>query len=287
MNYKTIAHRTSQVASRISHIALLLLTATAAQAECLLFDMSAREPVFRSNEKVTYTLSYTIMGAWINVGEVDFLTTLKDKEKRPFYHIEVNGKTYPFFDKFCPVRDYFATKIDAETLQPFYMQRNIDEDGYRRNSTGHYNWRDTVIYTTTQRIDKPQPVKLDTLRLTPCTFDVVSLFYYYRCCDFSKMREKTTYIVQLAMDNEVYNISYKLLGREEVKVKGVGKFRTLKFSGTLIAGSVFTGKEQVFFWVTDDDNRVPVYVEAPIKIGSIRVRIQSWENLKYAMKSKM
>ena len=266
---------------------LLLLTTATAQAECLLFDMSSREPVFRSGEKITYTLSYTVMGAWINVGEVEFLTTLKDKEKQPFYHIEVNGKTYPFFDKFFTVRDYFATKIDAKTLQPFYMQRNIDEGGYRRNSIGHYNWRDTVIYASTQRIDKPQPAKHDTLRLTPCTFDVVSIFYYYRCCDFSKMKQKTAYSVQLAMDNEVYNISYRLLGREEIKVKGVGKFSTLKFSGTLIAGSVFTGKEQVFFWVTDDDNRVPVYVEAPIKIGSIRVRIQSWENLKYAMKSKM
>jgi len=267
-------------------VALLLAASAGAQGDCLLFDMKSREPVFQSNEKVTYTLSYTVMGAWINVGEVEFLTTLKDKEKQPFYHIEVNGKTYPFFDKLFPVRDYFATKIDAKTLQPFFMQRKIDEDGYRRNSTGYYHWKDTVIYTTTQRLDKPQPEKRDTLRLTPCTFDVVSLFYYYRCCDFSKMKEKATYSVQLVMDNEVFNISYKLHGREEQKVKGVGKFSTLKFSGTLIAGSVFTGKEQVFFWVTDDENRVPVYVEAPIKIGSIRVRIQSWENLKYPMKSK-
>jgi hypothetical protein len=267
---------------------LLPCTAAFAQGECLLFDMSTREPVFKSGEKVTYTLSYTLMGAWINVGEAEFLTTLKEEKKRaPFYHVEVNGKSYPFFDKFFRVRDYFATKIDAKTLQPFYMQRNIDEGGYRRHSTGRYRWADTVIYTSTQRMDKPQPARYDTLRLTPCTFDVVSLFYYYRCCDFSKMREKSAYNVQLVMDDKVYNITYQLHGKEIVKVKGVGKFRALKFSGTLIAGSVFTGKEQVFFWVTDDGNRTPVYIEAPVIVGSIRARIKSWENLKFPMTSKL
>jgi hypothetical protein len=269
-------------------ILLLYAAAAFAQGDCLLFDMSAREPVFKSGEKITYTLSYTVMGAWINVGKVEFLTTLKEEEKRPpFFHIEVNGKTASFFDNFFTVRDYFSSKIDAKTLQPFYMQRNIDEGGYRRNSVGIYNWADTVIYTRSQRLDKPRPERRDTLRLTPCTFDVVSIFYYYRSCDFSKMKNKIPYNVQLVMDNEQYNITYMLHGREEVKVKDAGKFRALKFSATLIAGSVFTGKEQVYFWVTDDENRVPVYIEAPIKVGSIRARIKSWENLKHPLKSKL
>lgn len=264
---------------------LLLSVSTFAQGECLLFDMSAREPVFQSGEKVSYTLSYT-WGAWINVGEVEFATTKKEENKRQFYHVEVNGKTFKFFDAFFKVRDYFATKIDAKTLQPFYMRRDIDEGGYRRTSLGNYGWKDSAIYCFTQRLDKPRPAEYDTLKITPCTFDIVSLFYYYRCCDFSKMQEKTSYTIQLAMDNELYNIHYKLHGKEEIKVKGVGNFKTLKFSASLIAGSVFTGKEQLYFWVTDDENRVPVYVEAPIKIGSIRARLKTWENLKYPMTSK-
>ncbi|MDR0688119.1 MAG: DUF3108 domain-containing protein [Prevotellaceae bacterium] len=265
--------------------ALLPAGTAAAQGECLLFDLQGKEPVYQSGEKVTYTISYT-WGIWINVGEVEFLTSLVKSPQKPFYHIIVNGKTYPFFDNFFRVRDYFSTKIDAHTLAPFYMQRTIDEGGYRRTSTGRYNRQKSVIYSSTQRLDKRQPAKRDTLPLTPCTFDVVSIFYYYRCCDFSKMKTNTTYTVQLAMDNEVHSIRYKLYGKEDIYVRGVGKFRTLKFSASLIAGSVFTGKEQVFFWVTDDVNRVPVYVEAPIKVGSIRARIKTWENLKHHLAAK-
>ncbi len=272
----------------LSIAALLLTVQVFSQSNCLLFDMSNREPVFKSGEKITYLLSYTVMGIWTNVGEAEFMTKLKREKAsgRLFYHIEATGKTFSFFDKFFRVRDYFATKIDSKTLQPFYMQRNIDEGGYRRKSTGHFDWKNEVIRTSTQRLDKQRPEKRDTLRLLPCTFDVVSLFYYYRCCDFSKMKKNTTYNVRLAMDDQVYTISYKLHGREVQRVKGVGKFNTLKFSGTLIEGEVFKGDEQIFFWVTDDENRIPVYIEVPIIVGSLRARISQWENLKFPLSGK-
>jgi hypothetical protein len=270
-------------------IAILFFAGQAfSQSNCLLFDMSAREPVFRSGEKITYTLSYTVMGIWTNVGEAEFQTTLKkEKNRPPFYHIDANGKTFSFFDKVFRVRDNFVSRIDAKTLQPFYMQRNVNEGGYRRKSVGNFRWANGVIHTSTQRLDKQQPEKRDTLHLTPCTFDVVSLFYYYRCCDFSKIKKNTTYNVNLAMDDKVYTINYKLHGREKQKVKGIGKFNTLKFSATLIEGEVFTGEEQIFFWVTDDENRIPVYIEIPIIVGSIRARISKWENLKFPLDSKI
>jgi hypothetical protein len=270
----------------VPFIALTLLLAGAARGECLLFDASGREPAFQHGERVRYTLSYT-WGVWVNVGEVDFCTSLKREQGRALYHVEVSGKTYPFFDYFFKVRDYFSTKIDAQTLQPLYMQRSVDEGGYRRSSVGAYDWDSAVIHASTQRLDRQQPPRLSRLPLTPCTFDVVSIFYYYRCCDFSRMKVGATYSVQLAMDSEVHDIRYKLHGAEKIHVKGVGDFRALKFSASLIAGHVFSGEEQVFFWVTDDENRVPIYIEAPVRVGSIRARIKAWEKLKCPLRSKL
>ena len=271
----------------ITLLALLFSAQAFSQAQCLLFDMSQREPVFQSGEKITYTLSYIVAGMWVNVGEATFLTTRKVENRRPIYHIEVHGKTYPFFDRIFRIRDYFTTKIDAQTLKPFYMRRNIDEGGYRLTGFGHYDWDNSVIYTTTQRLDREQPARRDTLKLTPCTFDVVSIFYYYRSCDFSQMKERTPYSVQIVMDGKMYDIHYTLIGKEVLNVRGVGRFNTLRFSATPIAGTVFTGKERISFWITDDENRVPVYIDAPIRFGSVRARISNWENLKQPMTSKL
>ena len=268
--------------------AWLLSVQSFTQNNCLLFDISGQEPVFQSGEKITYTLSYTVMGVWTNVGEVEFLTTQKTRTSGgPYYHIEAKGKTFSFFDRIFRVRDYFETRIDATTLRPFYMHRNINEGGYRLQSTGHYNWNTNTIRTSTQRLDKESRRRDTVLPLTPCTFDIVSLFYYYRNSDFSKMRENTTYTVELVMDDAVYTIRYKLHGREQQRVRGRGTFNTLKFSASLIEGEVFSSKDQIFFWVTDDRNRIPIYMEVPIRVGSLRVRINTWENLKFPLRSKI
>jgi hypothetical protein len=257
-----------------------------AQNNCLLFDMSNRESVFQSGEKITYTLSYTVMGVWTNVGEVVFNTALKTEGSRPpFYDITATGKTFSFFDKIFRVRSTYSSRVDAKTFQPFFAHRNIHEGSYRLRSTANYDWNNNVVRTSTQRLDKERPARDSVLPLTPCTFDVVSLFYYYRNADFSKMKPNTTYTVQLVMDNEVHTISYKLHGREEQRLRGIGRFNTLKFSGTLIEGETFNAKSQIFFWVTDDENRIPVYMELPIKVGSIRVRIKDWQNLKFPLTS--
>jgi len=256
-----------------------------AQNNCLLFDMTNREAAFRSGEKITYILSYTVLGIWTNVGEAEFLTTLKTTTKSPYYHIEVNGRSFSFFDRIFRVRDYFTAKIDAKTFQPFYKERNIDEGGFRLKSTGNFDWENNVVRTSTQRLDKQAPRRDTALPLTPCTFDIVSLFYYYRNADFSKMKENTPYTIQLVIDDEIFNISYRLHGREEQRVRGTGRFNTLKFSASVVQGNVFTGKEQIFFWVTDDENRIPVYLEVPIRVGSIRARIKEWENLKFPLSS--
>jgi hypothetical protein len=267
-------------------VALFFTLQMFAQNNCLLFDLANREPVFQSGEKITYTLSYTVMGVWTNVGEVTFVTTLRnDGSRPPFYHIEATGKTFSFFDNFFRVRSVYSTRIDAKTFQPFYMHRNIHEGSYRLRSTGSFDWVNNVVNTTTQRLDKDRPERKAELSLTPCTFDVVSLFYYYRNADFSKMKEKTGYSVLLVLDNKIHTINYNLRGREEQRVRGVGRFNTLKFTGTLIEGETFTGKEQITFWVTDDENRIPVYIEVPIIVGSLRARINTWDNLKYPLSS--
>lgn len=40
-------------------------------------------------------------------------------------------------------------------------------------------------------------------------------------------------------------------------------------------------------WVTDDKNRLPVYIEAPIIIGSVRAELLSFSGLRNAMDAKV
>jgi len=61
----------------------------------------------------------------------------------------------------------------------------------------------------------------------------------------------------------------------------------MKFGVGLVKGAVFTGKEELTVWITDDDNKIPIYLESPIKVGTVRGRIIGMKNLKYPLSSKV
>ena len=86
------------------------------------------------------------------------------------------------------------------------------------------------------------------------------------------------------LDNEVYNMYIRYIGKEDVKTK-YGKFKAIKFKPLLIKGTVFEGGEKMSVWVTDDANRVPLRVESSLAVGSIKVDMMGYKNLRYPMTS--
>jgi hypothetical protein len=48
----------------------------------------------------------------------------------------------------------------------------------------------------------------------------------------------------------------------------------------LIEGTIFKGGEDMYVWVTDDKNRIPVLVEAKILIGSVKAYLESAKGLR-------
>jgi hypothetical protein len=64
-----------------------------------------------------------------------------------------------------------------------------------------------------------------------------------------------------------------------------GKFNVIKLAPLLVKGSVFNGGEKMVVWVTDDANHIPVRIETPLVVGSIKVDMVSFENLRYPLSS--
>ena len=89
----------------------------------------------------------------------------------------------------------------------------------------------------------------------------------------------------LKIDDDVYNVYFILHGRETIKVKGMGTVNTIKFAAKLLEGEVFKGEEDMIIWVTDDENRLPVFFEAPLLVGVATGRMTAYSGLKYPFTS--
>lgn len=240
---------------------------------------------FVVGERVTYTVSYTWLMLWTDVGEVNFEVKSDKKFGRDALHLHCTGKSYPFYDWFFKVRDLYESWVDPVTLEPIYFNRAINEGGYKKENEYTFKKKSNQIYARIKRRDKPSTY--DTLNVPSCTYDVVTAIYISRNLDFSKAEIGKVIPVSVALDREVYNVGYKFLGRETKNISGLGKFKCLKFQVDLVAGDVFSGEQKLMVWVTDDRNKIPISIESPIKVGSIKVRVIDWHGLRHPLTSKV
>jgi hypothetical protein len=94
--------------------------------------------------------------------------------------------------------------------------------------------------------------------------------YYARNIDFNKLSPGDKIPFNMFLDNQVYPLYIRYIGKEVIKTK-YGKFRAIKFKPLLLKGSIFAGGEKMTVWVSDDANHIPVRVESPISVGSVKV----------------
>jgi len=228
---------------------------------------------FKDGEEVTMKVYYTTLGLYVGAGEAKFTTTLERYNGVPVYHCVGEGKTYSFFDNFYKVRDRYETYIDTGTLLPLKFIRNVNEGGYKiyNNVTFNHN-AETAVSTH------------GLFKVTSCIQDVISSVYYARNIDFNKFKPGDKIPFDMFLDDEIYHLYLRYEGKENVKTK-YGKFRAIKFKPLLIKGTIFQGGENMNVWVSDDANHLLLRAESPISVGSIKVDMMGYKNLRYPLTS--
>src|SRR5690606_12641754 len=112
-----------------------------------------------------------------------------------------------------------------------------------------------------------------------CTQDILSAIFYARNIDYSKYKPGAKIPFTLFLDEQVYELYIQYLGKEKIKTR-YGTFNTIKISPLLIEGTIFKGGDEMMIWVTDDKNHIPVRVSSPIIVGSIKVDLMGYSNLR-------
>lgn len=237
--------------------------------------------VFEAGESVTYKLYYNWNFVWLPAGEVTF----KVEETTSEYHLIAIGKSYKSYEWFYRVRDRYDTYVDKETLLPRLSQKTLEEGRYRLYDKTELDQANGKA--TSWRGKSVQNTRLFEHEIDGCMHDILSIVYYCRNVDFSDFETGDLFPIKIFMDKKTYPLKVKYLGRENKKqIKGQGKFKTRIFSPEVIAGEVFTEEAQMKVWVSDDKNQIPLQIESPLTIGSVKAILKGYEGLKYDLDSK-
>jgi len=202
---------------------------------------SARNTSFKDGEKLTFRVFYNMGFVWINAGNVNFRTDVEDLKGRKVYHITGEGKTAKSYEWVYKVKDKYETYIDKETMLPLKFVRHVNEGGFK------------IDQEVTMNHAKGEAISDKKVYSIPkCTQDVLSAIYYARNIDYSKYKPGDKIPFTMFLDNKVYSLYIKYVGKEEIKTK----------MGTYT------------------ENHLPLRIDSPILVGSVKVDLVGYDNLR-------
>jgi len=259
---------------------IFLLIESVAFSQCKLSNTAYQE-----GEDVKYTVYYNWGFVWLDAGWVEFKVNTATYINRPVYHFDAFGSSYKSYDWLYKVRDHYQTYLDKETLLPLWHHRENYEGGFQVDNKYIFDWKNKRLFTYTQSSD--DPFRKDTLKIQKCTFDLLSLIYYCRNLSFEGTKINDTIPLSSVIDNKIYPLYIRYLGKEIITDRKGINYNCIKFSVLLVEGTIFKGGEDMFVWISDDKNRVPILIEAKILVGSVKAFIESTNGLRYALDAKI
>ncbi len=258
----------------------------AAQQECIPVHAIDQEHLaFKSGEELQLVLHYKWGAINADVGKASITIDSTSVDGVSCYHIKLSARTARFYDVFFKVREGFESWVTCDGLRPVRFKRDTQENTYRATNNYVYRWDTDEPYVEANVFTSSIGAKLLALPVNSCTFDLPALFMVARNADFSRIEKGVPYPMSFLIDDDRFNVRFTLLGDDTRTFKGIGTIPCKKFAIEVVAGELFSGKEDLYMWLSDDGNRIPVWFEAPFKIGNVSGRMERIKGTRYPLKT--
>lgn len=258
-----------------------------AKSKCLpVHSINEKSLAFQDGERLNFVVHYKWGIINSDVGKGYFRVDTTVLNGTPVFHCSAGGRSAKFYDVFFKVREDFQSWLTVDALKPLTFYRDTYEGGYRAQNTYTFDWTpgaekiDAAIYTS-KKGNYSAEIPLDN-----CTLDLPSLICMMRNLDLSALHAGDRYPMTLAINDSSFNIHFIYEGKDEKRLDGnKGKVKCHKFAVGVVAGEVFSGDADMYLWLSDDDNRIPVWFVAPILYGEVQGRLTGYSGLKHAFKA--
>ncbi len=220
---------------------------------------------YAPGENLKFSLYYGLMDG----GEaIISLEQAKDGQ----YHAKATAKTVGMVKWFLDMNDTYESYFNPQTCKPSKAIRNIKENSYK--------YYDEVTYNHSNHTVSSQ--KNGTVNVPKEVFDIVSSLYQMRNSGFRNMKLNDTLTTEIFFADEVFKFQVIYKGKEKVSTK-LGTFNALKFQPVVEVGRVFREADDVNFWISDDENLLPLRAEFEILIGSIKCDLIKYSGVQHPM----
>ena len=241
---------------------------------CLSGTVFAQNSYF-TGEELSYKISYSIF----TIGKASVkVEDMADKADE--YKVIAKGETTGLVGVFSKIRDEWGAHVKKDNLQPTYAYRRIREGKYKRDEDVDFDSARITLNEWSFRQGKyKDPVVYDA---PTKVFEFLSGMLYVRSLDLTNFKVGDKVAFKAFFEGEFYDFQVIYKGKERIRTK-IGKINAIKLVPIMPENSIFDGEDSVEIWVSDDQNKVPLRVEADMFVGSASCSITGHKNLKYPL----
>jgi hypothetical protein len=230
-------------------------------------------------------LEYRVNFGFFTVGKASTVIerNIFTKNSRPCYKVDAYGETLGFVSWITKVNDQWGAYIDTAAIVTHVSYRKIKEGKYRKDELITYDHDKLqaevkVMDKTTGNYGEPKYYKTpDNVR------DMVAGFLYLRVIDLKKHKAGDTLTVSGFFEDTAYNLKIMYKGKENVSTK-IGNIPCYKLVPVMPDNKLFDGENSITCWISDDENRIPVKIQAKMFIGSTGIELVGFKGLRNQLK---
>lgn len=223
----------------------------------------AKDPIW-VGEKFLYEITYFGMAAGDFTVEVGPLKAIAD---RKVYDVQGHAESSSVFSMFYRLNDSVESFIDYDGIFSHRFHLILDETKQSRDALELYDYEKqrTFYWNKWNHRDRGYSETKEYGDIPLWAQDSVSALYYVRTLP---LKDGDVYTFPVVSEGKPWEAVVTVVRREVVdspmgKVQAVVVKPETKFRGVL------QKRGDSFIWLTDDDRRIPIRLEAKVKIGTV------------------
>lgn len=255
-----------------SAIISILLFATAADAQCTM-----KNTAFKGGEHLTYNLYFNWQFVWVKAGTATMSVSETSYKGKSAYKGSLITRGNSKADKFFIMRDTLLC-YTTKDLAPLYFRKGAKEGKRYTVDEVWYDYSGGKTTLTQHYLNKRGELKKKKTSVSECVVDMMSSFLRARNMNASNWNKGHAEIFKMADGNEVEQTKLVYRGKTTVKADNDKKYQCLELS--YCEQEKGKWKEIVRFFVTDDENHIPVRLDLNLKFGSAKAYLTSLNGVK-------
>ena len=240
---------------------------------------------FKSGEFLSYDLYFNWQFVWVKVGTASMSTVQSRYKGQDAFRSSLITRGNNKLDNVFVMRDTLLSYTTLD-LAPLYHRKGAKEGDRYYVDEIWYSYPDGQCHLRQHAITSKGKHNWQNTNSGKCVYDMMSIYLRARNFEASKMKVGQKITLPIADASKMQDTWLVYQGKETIEMKNSSsKYRCLVLS--FMEREDGEAKEIIRFFVTDDQNHLPVRLDMFLRFGSAKAYLTGMKGVRSPLTSKV